>query len=591
MKPIRVAVATTASLLAIVAALCAALARLDAESVRAALRERLEAAHAAQVEMGAAGLSLFPLPAVLVRDVRVTATPDLRIAAPELRIDMSLFDLLGGRITPTRVRARGATLEIGAVRLERVAWSGSLASSSDQTFDFTAESPVLGPIERGRLALGDAAGPISGWPWRASGELAAVDLARAAEALDLGDLRGRAAGRFEAAGRGALAESGTLALESGDVSLAGAQHRVSGAASFSADLGGAIAIDLTGANLRVGGGFEKPAGVALRLSGRRSQRDGVLRELKIDSQALRAAGTLDLAAETLDLDAGSLDLIGLSAWVVPEWVPRSGRVEIASARLEGRPLAVQAIGQLSDVLVALPLAAQVLATVSGRVATDGRQIRGEALHVTLAGEVFEAAGRYDWIEPHVELAMSARGLQFAPLAEALWGRSDLSGRLYGKLELAGPPDPLALGGYGDFELTDGQLPGLSLARAAGLGQSDDEETEPPGLDRFERLAARFEIARDRLEVREATLVGAYTTAAVSGQFYLRDATADLTGAVQFDHPLVPVSTTRPILRMAGRLDALATHISDAQTDDVRKMEASMIEAIRKVEAERRAGRG
>jgi len=57
--------------------------------------------------------------------------------------------------------------------------------------------------------------------------------------------------------------------------------------------------------------------------------------------------------------------------------------------------------------------------------------------------------------------------------------------------------------------------------------------------------------------------------------------------VRFDHPDLGAPLLRPILRMAGPIDALETHISDAQSDDVQKMEAAMLEIIRKVEAERR----
>jgi hypothetical protein len=342
--------------------------------------------------------------------------------------------------------------------------------------------------------------------------------------------------------------------------------------------------------VRAGAGFEKPAGVALRVSGKRSPREATprLRELRVEADGLHVAGELDLAAETLDLHAGSLDLAALSPWALPDWVPRSGRVEIASAHLAGRPLEVYASGDLVDVRVPLPLAEHVLAGMSGRVDTDGRQIRSPSLRVAIGGEQIEVAGHYDWVEPRIEVAVSARGAELGALAEALWGRTDLSGRLYARVDLSGPPDPLALEGSGDVELAGGELPGLSLARAAGLAIPDGEETEPPELDRFDALAVRFDVAGDRLDVREATLAAPYTTAALSGHYYLRDLAADLTGAVQFEPPLVPTAAMRPILRMAGPLDALATHISDAQTDDVRHMEAAMIEAIRKVEAERRA---
>ena len=115
------------------------------------------------------------------------------------------------------------------------------------------------------------------------------------------------------------------------------------------------------------------------------------------------------------------------------------------------------------------------------------------------------------------------------------------------------------------------------------------DAEPPGSTASRASPGRSSWPRTASRSQDLAILQAYTAAAVKGRFYLRDRTADLTGMVRFDHPDLDGPSLRPILRMAGTLDALETHISDAQSEDVQKMEAAMLEIIRKVEAERRGG--
>jgi hypothetical protein len=156
------------------------------------------------------------------------------------------------------------------------------------------------------------------------------------------------------------------------------------------------------------------------------------------------------------------------------------------------------------------------------------------------------------------------------------------------VQLSGPPDPGALAGRGELEWVDGELPGISLARSAGLDHIYDRETmeERPGLDRFDSLGARFRVAGDEAHVDELTLIQPGAAALVRGPLSLRDGVASFTGQVRFDDPELSGPALRPILRMAGRLDQLETHISEGRPE-VAQMEAAMIQAIHRAEARQR----
>jgi hypothetical protein len=526
--------------------------RADADVARDAVAARLEQALALPVELGAAELTWLPRPALSVQGVRIGAGGGPRFDAALLRVELAPLALLRGQFVPQGGFAlRGGVLEIAALRLEQIDGRGSFAGAP--FFDFTAAHPRLGLAE-GRLDLSAHAGGAAQWRWSARGRLAEVELARLAQEADLTGLRGLAAGGFDAAGRGEEVTRASLALES-DLDFVGSAVRVAGRVKLTADAAGAVVFDLGGARVEVGVGFEKPAGSPLHIAGtwespRRALR---LRDLRIEAQGLRAAGRLDVRGEALELDAGALDLAALPGESLPAWLPRSGRVRIESARLD--PSGVGARGELE-----------------------------------LAGERITASGRYDAKSAQVQALVTAEGAQLAPLVETLWGRRNVSGRLYAHVELAGPLERRALTGAGDFELLDGEWPGLSLARAAGLAYTYDEvaDAEQAGLDRFDSIAGSFELADDRLEILDVAILQAHTAAAVKGRFYLRDRTADLAGMVRFDHPDLDAPSLRPILRMAGTLDALETHVSDARSEDVQQMEAAMLEVIRKVESERRA---
>src|SRR5258705_104260 len=243
-----------------VAGLATAHFMVDAELLRDAVAARLEAALGEPVELGAVDLSLFPLPAARIRDVRIGTPPAFRVEAPELRAGVSLAALLTGRIV-----LRSLELDAPRVRLPE-------------------------------SALGSA--------WRSS-----------------------------------------LALESGNLDLKSALLRFPGRPRLDARFPGTIALDVTDAALALGQSLEKPVGVPLKLTATLAEPARALRfsALRIESDALRAQGELDLGGPSpiLELHPASLDFSALASWTAPERTPRAGRVELASARVSGHPLALR----------------------------------------------------------------------------------------------------------------------------------------------------------------------------------------------------------------------------------------------------------
>jgi hypothetical protein len=214
-------------------------------------------------------------------------------------------------------------------------------------------------------------------------------------------------------------------------------------------------------------------------------------------------------------------------------------------------------------------------------------VGGEALQLEIAGQTLEGSARYDWKRGQIELTAAARGVDSAPLSQALLHRTDISGRLYGRVSVTGPLDGYAMKGIGEFELERGQFPSISLARSAGLEESVED---PSQLDHFESLGATFEVAGDQLEVSELTIEQDYAVAALHGRIYLRSLTADMMGDVILSFPALPEPSLREIPRAGGSLTDIEIHISQAESEDDKRMETAMIKVIRRVEKERREGR-
>ena len=594
--------------LAVLAACAVALAawRLDPEPVRAATGAYLSRLLGKNVALGAARVTLFP-PAVTIRDAALELGPERRLAIDALRFGVSALPLLAGELVLRTVEIERPRVETGPVRASPWPETGGLALAvtrvelRDGTLrlagqdvagvratlvprggaqaELSAELPGVGRIEKGELEL--LGGPGAGW--RARGRVTGVELEKLPWLKSLPDLWGSALGGFTVAGHGGDVESGELTLETTALNANGSLVHATGRARLTLDFSDAFLLDLSGAAVRIAGVAEKPAGTPLRVSGHAAQPfdAGRIPDLRIESDALRAGGALDAGARAFELGRGAIDLAALASWAPASWVPRAGTIELGPGRVTGGPLALDLGGTLRD--VAVP-AKGVTLLVSGRTSARGTTLASEGLRVALAGEEITASGEWDWQAQQLHAVLSAKGARIGPVAQLVWGHTDVSGRLYGRLELAGPLEPMKLEGPGEFELLDGELPNVSIARSAGMIKT---LPEPPGLDQFDRLSGHFQVAGDKIRVSDLVLAQKYATAAVAGEIELPDGYANLTGATLMKFPELGGPTMRPIMRMAGPWWALETHISEARTVDEWRAESATVEAIRKAEKEQR----
>jgi hypothetical protein len=192
--------------------------------------------------------------------------------------------------------------------------------------------------------------------------------------------------------------------------------------------------------------------------------------------------------------------------------------------------------------------------------------------------------RYDWTSKQVQLALLTEGARVRPVLEKITGSKDVSGRLYARLELAGPLDLYALKGRGEFDLVDGTWTGLDLPRLA-LRELADAQLPSPG--RNQRIRGRLEVDEDEVKVIDGVIEQDYGQAKLSGVLYLRDLVVDLSGELRVFSPDLPEPLVLPILKAGGPLSAMSISVGGGDTPENREAAAAMIEAIRKEEREQR----
>jgi uncharacterized protein involved in outer membrane biogenesis len=600
-----------------------ALVLVDGDRVREAIGARLEAMLGEPVELGAAELSLFPLPTARIRDARIGA----RLEAHEIRVGVSLPALLVGRVvlrsleiqspqlrlsTPpdpaparsgsrwnsaragdvdlaiTSLAVREGTLDVGAERLEQLELSGGLDLTLGAGFDFSAYAPGIGRFEDGRLEIDGLSGAPTQWTWTANARVAGVDLEQLRDRIGSRALWGKAEGDIRIAGTGTSVQTGSLELESEDFEVRGDLLRVWGPTRLRGEYPERrLELDLTQARVSVAQQAEKSPGVALRLEASGIELDETgprVGELRIASDALRASGELEIRAGNpeLELDGGSLDLARFATdWTGPSWLPRSGRVDLERLRFDASTLALRAKGSLARVGVQLPSGLELM--LDGPVFADGTTVGADGLRVEIAGETISTSLRYDATSRQIQLALLAEGTRVAPVLEKLMNFKDVSGRLYARLELSGPLDLYALKGKGELDLVDGAWIGLDLPRLALPVLPDpDTRTAPP-----QRIRLRIEVDGEEVNVVEGSIEQDYARATLSGVFYLRDRVVDLSGELSVFSPDLPEPVVLPILKAGGPLNAMAISVGGADSPEVRAAAAAMVDAIRKAERERR----
>jgi hypothetical protein len=520
--------------------------------------------------------------------LRLSASPDTA-GTSESRWDAGRAEDVELAITSLAVR--DGTLEHDSGRLEQVEVSGGLDLTLGASFDFSAQAPGIGRFEEGRLEIEGLGGDPATWTWTANTRLTEVDLEGLRERLDFRSLWGKAAGQLSASGTGATATSARLELESEDFEVRGALLRIWGTTRLRAEYPArTLDVDLSQAQVSVAQLAEKPSGIGLQLAASEIELEETgprVGKLRIESDALRAGGGLEIRSGVpeLELDTGSLDLAAFAtAWTGPSWLPRSGRVDIESLRLETGTLALRADASLSDVVVNLPSGLEL--RLDGPVFADGTTVGADALAVEVAGETVSTSARYDWESQQIQLALLTEGARIKPMLEKIANFSEVTGRLYARLELAGPLDIYALKGKGEFDLVDGEWKGFSLAKAA---IREPVEERVPRPDPPQRIRFRIEVDEDEVNLVEATIDQDEAQAKLTGILYLRDLVVDLAGELSVFSPDLPEPIVVPILKVGGTLGAMSMSVGNGETQEVREAEANMVDAFRKAEREMRKG--
>ena len=628
MKRLKYAALGVGGLIALSFALAVVL--IDGARVREAIGARMEATLGQPVELGDVELSLFPLPAARILDARIGTPGAPRLEARAIRVGVSLPALLAGRvvlrsleldspqldvpasartasasaaraaslwdagrtddveIAITSLAVRGGTLQLGAERLEEIELSGGLDLTLGASFEFSASAPGIGRIEDGSVEIEGLTGEPAGWTWKADARLAELDLTALRERLDFRSLWGKAEGKLSAAGTGASAERVRVELESQDFEVRGTILRMWGPTQLAAEYPArTLDVDLTQAQVSVGQ-LEKPSGVALRVSaGEIERQDAGLRvgAFRIESDALRSSGELEIRAgrPEIEIESGALDLGALAtAWKRPDWMPRAGRLDLESLRFNGDPLALRADGALSKVQIQLPSSVPI--ELDGPVFLDGATFGGDGIGVKIAGETVSMSLRYDWSAKRIQLGLLTEGLRIGPFLQQLTKFDRVSGRLYARLEVSGPPDLYALKGQGEFDLVDGEWKGFSLAQAALRAPPEDQVARPAPP---QRIRGRLEVDEDEVRLVEGIIEQEDAQAKLTGLLYLRDLVVDLAGELTVFSPELEQPLVLPILKVGGTLNAMSMSVGNAETPEVREAEANMVEAFRKAEREAR----
>ena len=197
---------------------------------------------------------------------------------------------------------------------------------------------------------------------------------------------------------------------------------------------------------------------------------------------------------------------------------------------------------------------------------DGPSASTTTLNV-VGGQISTLHAVYDLESGTVDVSADTRAAQVDPLLRALTGDSPMAGMLTSRFELAGPPTLPGLAGRGTFEVSDGQLRGVSImktvlgeisalpilvARARGVDLSRYEEEE------FRRLAGDFRLRGEYaridnlvLEYRNATVDLAGTVGVPSGELNLK---GTLTLSEELDAELAgtaPDSGRRRVIPITG----------------------------------------
>lgn len=384
---------------------------------------------------------------------------------------------------------------------------------------------------------------------------------------------------------------------------------------------GPLALDLTGAEIRRGESFHKPAGDRAAFTGR-LVRDGDAIRIEGGKLALRDVG-LDVAADLAPKTRAKLSAPRFELSEFGGWLPGlaasgvSGGVALEAVEASFDPLSLRG-GMLLDGVNA-PVG-ETRGVLSGRLEGQGDALVGEAMELRLAEQLFRIGLTIDSLasEPQATLRLASEGADAGKLVSGISGKAaTLEGPLALTSDLRAPlsdPDALlrALTGSIDVGVTPGRLRGVSFLRSVfdaigqaggiaerlgALGRGDKERFY---RDAFETLDGSFQIANGLARTDDLRLVYEDYQVDLAGVYGLLDESLDFEGKLTLfedvDRALQEGETRGvrrevPLAAVKGTLDepkitispqvalAFAAQVYGGSSERVQKLEKKLDEKL------------
>ncbi len=550
----RVGLVAVALVLLVVVASGVALYFFDVETLRDPLQSQASAALGREVSLGPISLSLFPLPAVRLADVRVAgpkpADPpfatieelrlrvailplvasqvvlrSLEIDAPRVHIP---FDKNGKPILPgaadavakkkppvaekqpdeaeaaapetglalamDRISIEGARVEAGPWLIENASVSGRLSLDGTGTFRVALDLPGIAELRNTELRLAGFGGPAL--EVAAQGEFFA-DLAPLGKRFALAqEISGRARGEFEVELAGAELRAATANIDVPDLLVRSGDLVVSGPARTHAVLGESYSIDLSDTRVEKTGLFAKPKRTPLSVTGTlgREPNLSAVREalVKIGTNVIPLGLELEKRPMLVHVRRSAIDLASLRELLPPDRPPLAGRLHVEGLDVQLDPLRVTGKAALDNVETRLEHGP---IRVSGPVLGKGKVIELQNGSAVVGEQTIAISASYDLSSGALAATYDTENSQLGALISALSGRGEVDGTLSSRGQLGAPtPDLNALAGTGRIDIRPGQIKGFSLVKSllGSLSSLPGVTTGAGGVDLSRYDDERFE---------------------------------------------------------------------------------------------------
>ncbi len=522
MKRALLVAAALAALLVILSGV--ALYFFDAETLREPLQQQASAALGRETTLGRISLTLFPLPAVKVNEIRIAGPkpadrPFAEIA--ELRLRVAILPLLAGQVvlralevdsprvrvpfdksgkpilprpapaipkpkTPAapepggakakapepgpalavdRIAIYGARIEAGPWLIENGDVSGRLTLDGTGTFHFDLDLPGLGELRNGEVRVSGISGDAP--------EIAAecdfsADLAALRTRFGLAqEISGGARGEFEVQISGTDLRAAKANVDVPDLLVRSGDLVVSGPARGHAVLGESYSFDLSDTRVEKTGFFAKPKRTPLSVTGSLGREPNLssLREalVKIGTNVIPLGFDLTKRPLRIQVRRSAIDLASLRELLPPDRPALGGHFHVEALDVQLDPLRIQGNAGLDQVETKLehgPI------RISGPLRGLGQKVALENGSAVVGDQTITIDATYDLESGAIDASYDTANSQLGAMLAALSGRSEVDGTLTSKGKLAASSaDVRALAGAGRIDIRPGRIQGFSLAKS------------------------------------------------------------------------------------------------------------------------------